>query len=218
MSEGDSSQGLEFRVILIIGSFDPETKQVLTNLKAELAAGLMSESWVALVLLVDDVDLYKVDAPGSTETYSIISERVVGGVSAYLSRNGRLIEAHDARFTTGTADDYIAEFAKTRLGGTTLKLPIFEKVAELANIMSAAFLVRHIELTRGGEYIELAFLIGSDRSSAAHIWFFKHEGVELSQMAWEILDKFGVQVRPYRREPDLYVEAIRVARYQTAHR
>jgi len=216
MSEGDGGEGLKFRVILIIGSFDPETKQVLTRLKAELSAGLMSEAWVALVLLVDDVDLYKVDAPGTTDTYSIISERSEGGLSAYVSKNGKLIEAHDARLLAGTSDDYIAEFAGTRFGGSVLKLPIFEKVAELASIMAAAFLVRHIELTRGGEYIELAFLIGSDKSSAARIWFFKHEGVELSQMAWEILDKFGVQVRPYRRETDLYLEAVRVARYQTA--
>jgi len=214
MTASSGARGLRFRVLLLLGSFDPETHRLLTALKEALAAGLMSEPWVSLVLLVDDVELYKVDTSLEGVSASIIVEKFDTDATLFLVRNGELEEAFDVPLGSSQLDAIVADYAKSRLDGTILKLPILEKVSELATVMAAAFVIRHQELTRGGEYIELAYLIGSDRASSAKIWFFKREGVDLSQMAWEILDKYGIQMRPYQHESQLLEEAIRVARYR----
>jgi hypothetical protein len=215
MTDDPAEKSLPFRVVLILGSFDPETKKILIESRQKLAQALMSEAWVSLVVLVDDVELYKVDIPHTSDAVSIIVEHESDRTSMFVVKNGKLDEAIDVVTGNKSVDTLVSEFVRQRMGGTILRLPVLEKVSQLANVMAAAFVIRHLELTRGGEYIELAFLIGCDRASSSRIWFFKREGIDLSQMAWEILDKFGVQMRPYKDENQLMEELVRVARYRT---
>lgn len=199
-------------MVLILGSYDHETKPALVTLKSCLASGLMSEEWTALVVLVDDIDVYKIDVPESTESLFVISETAETGLSLFVVRSRLLVDAVDMGRSTEDVDHVVAGFVSERYAGTVLKLPILDKVTVLASIMQVAFLVRHVELTRGGEYIELAYLIGLERASGGKLWFLKREGFELSSMAWEILDKFGVQMRSYINVEGMCAEALRVVR------
>lgn len=202
-------------MVLILGSFDKETKPALLALKSVLARGLMSEEWAALVVLLDDVEIYKLDVPDSAVSRFVISEAVDSGLSLFLISDRKFEDAVDIGTPGEETDAVVARFVRERFDGTVLKLGILDKVGVLAQIMEVAYLVRHVELTRGGEYIELAFLIGLERTSHGKIWFMKREGFDLSQMAWEILDKFGVHMRSYRDTDGLCAEALRIARYQS---
>ncbi len=72
-------------------------------------------------------------------------------------------------------------------------------------------MVRDQELTRGGEYIELGVLLsmGLDPSK---VYFFKKEGIDLSEMTWELLDQYKINMRPYKDPEFLSREAVRITR------
>jgi hypothetical protein len=74
-------------------------------------------------------------------------------------------------------------------------------------------LVRHKEETRGGEYIELAFLLGTGTLNSSKVFFLKKEGFDMSEMGWELLDFYGVNFRSYKDEDYLCNEMVRLIRY-----
>lgn len=71
-------------------------------------------------------------------------------------------------------------------------------------------MLRHRELTRGGEYIELVYLLGRGVLSPLKVYFFKKDGFNLSEMAWKIFNHHEVQFRSYTDEVGLNREAIRI--------
>lgn len=94
-----------------------------------------------------------------------------------------------------------------------MKLPILEKLKHLSFSASLLFLVRHRGLTRGGEYIELVYLLGESRMDPSKVYFLKKEGIDLSEMVKEILNRFRINFRSYRNENELCSEAISIAKY-----
>jgi len=91
-------------------------------------------------------------------------------------------------------------------------MPVLEKLQIVHDISLCTFILRHIEETRGGEYIELAYLL-TTRKRGEKIWFFKKEGIHLSVMVKELLDAWGVNFRTYKTVEDLIEEAVRIVRY-----
>jgi hypothetical protein len=90
--------------------------------------------------------------------------------------------------------------------------PIFEKFDILMRLAKAAFLIRHKEETRGGEYLELIHALF--RGHSKKVWFFKRNGLQLSAMLMEYLDKFKVNMRTYKDEKDLIAAIIRILKYE----
>jgi hypothetical protein len=80
-------------------------------------------------------------------------------------------------------------------------------------IAKAIFLVRQKEETRCGEYLELMHALF--RGHSEKIWFFKRNGIELSSMLMEYLDKFKVKMRTYKKEQDLTTTIVRILKYET---
>jgi hypothetical protein len=76
----------------------------------------------------------------------------------------------------------------------------------------AMFLLRDKEETRGGEYLELMHVLF--RGQAGKLWFLKREGITLSAMLMEYLDKYGVKMRTYNTENDLKQAVIRTLQYR----
>lgn len=56
------------------------------------------------------------------------------------------------------------------------------------------FLIRDREETRGGEYVELMHALFREHSNK--VWFFKREGIQLSAMLMEYLDKLKFTYDP----------------------
>ena len=77
--------------------------------------------------------------------------------------------------------------------------------------------VRDKELTRGGEYIELAYLTSRIRPEeiSERVWFFKREGVPISSMVKELLIDSGIRFRTYQDREDLVNEVMRIIYRQT---
>jgi hypothetical protein len=74
------------------------------------------------------------------------------------------------------------------------------------------FLLRDKEETRGGEYLELMHALF--RGHAEKIWFLKKNGITLSSMLMEYLDKYNIKMRTYQEDPDLKKAVIRTLQYQ----
>lgn len=200
------------RVILLLGSYDPRTRRILLELKERLSRGLVSLEETVLVLLLEDVEIYKAEAEGNEMT--VIAERYDDRASLFIFSGSSIIDATDLSIANDidtTTKDYLV----TNHGARTLmKLPLLEKLRHLSFSTSLVFLVRHHSLTRGGEYIELVYLLGSEgRMDPSKMYFFKREGIDLSEMVREILNRFGTNFRSYKDKDDLCDEAIRVAKY-----
>ncbi|OYT54371.1 MAG: hypothetical protein B6U76_07495 [Desulfurococcales archaeon ex4484_217_2] len=93
------------------------------------------------------------------------------------------------------------------------RLPILRKLQELAKFSKPILIVRERELTRGGEYVELAFLLleGTDTSKIVFLWNNK---VDISSMVKELLDACNFNFRPYSSEKELLDEVYRLIYYK----
>lgn len=199
------------RIILLLGSYDDQTKPVLARIKDRLAEAFVYHPEQVSSLLLDEVALYKFDM-GSRE-FTIFAERYEGGVTLSILDARRMIDAKDfpGKEIEGI-DEIISSYLIERYHKDAYtEFSLLEKLTELARLSSLVFFVRDQELTRGGEYIELGVLL-SLRIEPSKIHFFKREGLDLSEMAWEILDLYGINVRPYRDEGLLIREAVRITR------
>jgi len=92
------------------------------------------------------------------------------------------------------------------------RLPVFDKLDVLMRNAKVIFLLRDKEETRGGEYLELMHALF--RGHAEKIWFLKKNGIALSAMLMEYLDKYEVKMRTYQGRRDLDSAVIRTLKYQ----
>jgi hypothetical protein len=121
--------------------------------------------------------------------------------------NAEDITIKDANDITKEIKDYLG---KRYTITSFYSLPIIQTLEQLTRIASLMFVLRHHELTRGGEYIELVYLLGRGFLSPLKVYFLKKEGFNLSEMAWEIFNRHNVQFRSYTDEAGLNREAIRI--------
>ena len=119
----------------------------------------------------------------------------------------------DVKLKTHNSDETIYNYLKQNYGVRKVdKLSIFNKLDVLLKGAEAIFLLRYKEETRGGEYLELMHALF--RGHAGKIWFFYREGVMLSAMLMEYLDKYGIKMRTYITEQELNDALIRILKYQ----
>ena len=192
--------------ILLLGSFDPQTKAQIKSVKEEIAKTFSGENTYAFVL--DTVEIY---FSGNIEVLTeLISE---DRITLFIFQDNQLVEVYDITLEKMDVDTTVYNYLKKEYQITQLnKLPIFNKLDALMTSAKVIFLLRHREETRGGEYLELMHALF--RGHADKIWFLKKNDVELSAMLMEYLDKYGVKMRTYRGEKDLQNAVIRTLRYQ----
>jgi len=193
----------EVVLILLLGSYDPETKRILNIVKEEVAKYSTSFTEYIIPLLLEDVELYRCTVA------EIIVEKLDGRATAMIFEGGQLKDVRD--FDARTVDDVEKELK--RLGYSCIRSPVKEKLWQLAISSLLVFVIRHKELTRGGEYIELCFLLlGGLSPSKAYI--FIKSGVEISAMLEELIDYTKINLRYYRDEEHLAEIVRRVIYYE----
>ncbi|MCP8316663.1 MAG: hypothetical protein H3Z52_10580 [archaeon] len=94
-----------------------------------------------------------------------------------------------------------------------LEQPVLRKLQIIYDASLCTFLLRHKEETRGGEYIELAYLVITSKKSEK-VWFLKKEGILISTMVKELLDEWKINMRTYSNVEELIEEATRIVRYR----
>lgn len=192
-------------IILLLGSYDPQTKSHLETLREEIAKKFSGENVYSFLL--DDLEIY------SADLIEVLVESFDKNKAAlFIFKRGVLVESDQITLKNGL-DETIYRFLKEKYGVQKFrKTPIFTKFEALMGLAKALFLIRDREETRGGEYVELihAMLQGHSKK----IWFFKRNGVRVSAMLMEYLEKFRVKMRPYINQQDLVTGIIRILRYE----
>jgi hypothetical protein len=205
-----------FWVFLLLGSYDEATLQILKNTKEQVSQRLMNEADPVLILMLDTVDIYSIEISesGNTRKITVIAEKYDNKVAIFTLNAAMISDAIDINLkSTSDIDKLVKDYFRKKYEVISFtKLAILPKLKVLASAASMVFLVRDREETRGGEYIELVFMLGSSLASGAYTYLLKKEGIALSEMAWEILAEYGVSYRSYDRMNDLFVEITRLTR------
>ena len=192
--------------ILLLGSFDPQTKPILANAKEEIVKTFSGENVFALML--DTLEIYTAD---DMEVLTELSAEKT--ITLFIFQNSQLIDMVDVKQKDQDADKTVYDYLKENYTIKKIdKLPIFNKLDILMRDATAIFLLRHKEETRGGEYLELMHALF--RGHANKVWFLKRNGIALSAMLMEYLDKYGVKMRIYSEEKDLNDALTRILKYQ----
>jgi len=157
--------------------------------------------------LLDNVEIYY------SEIVQVLAELSnEDKATFFIFQDSQLIDVYDVNLKNGL-DETVYNFLKEKYGVQRVnKQPIFEKFNLLMRLAKAIFLIRHKEETRGGEYLELMHALFSGHSEK--VWFFKKNGLQLSTMLMEYLDKFRVNMRTYTDEQSLTSATVRILKYE----
>jgi len=150
----------------------------------------------------------------SSGDMEVLAELFSGNrISLFIFQNDQLVDTDDLELEKEGTDTTVYNYLKDRYGISELsRLPIFNKLDVLMRTAKVIFLLRDKEETRGGEYLELMHALF--RGHAEKIWFLKKNGIALSAMLMEYLDKYEVKMRTYQGRRDLESAVIRTLKYQ----
>jgi len=192
-------------IVLLLGSYDPRTKAHLETLKEEIAKNFSGENVYSFLL--DELEIY------SAGMIQVLAELVnKDKVTLFLFHNGTLADVYDIKLKDNL-DESVYSFLKEKYEIQSFsKEPIYSKFNDLMRLARVIFLVRDREETLGGEYVELMHALFQGHSEK--VWFFKRNGVRVSAMLMEYLDKFRVNMRHYVKQQDLAAGIIRILRYE----
>lgn len=174
-------------------------------LKEEIAKGFSGEN--VYTVLLDNVEVYFAD------TIQVLVELLnTKRVTLFIFKDNVLSDVYDIDLKNGL-DETVYSFLKEKyVVKKIVKEPVFNKFSNLMRLAKTIFLIRDKEETRGGEYVELIHAISQGHSDK--VWFLKRNGVRLSAMLMEYLDKFKVNMRTYNDKQDLITEVTRILKYE----
>lgn len=193
-------------VVLLLGSYDPQTKACMEIVKEELVKSFSGERVCALVL--DRLEIYE------TGIVQVLTELFDDDkVTLFVFQNAQLVDIEDIKLEKSGLDASVYTFLKEKYEVEQInRITIFDKLDVLMRIAGAIFLLRHKEETRGGEYLELMHALF--RGHSGKIWFFRRDEIELSTMLLEYLDRHKVIMRTYKKEQDLIESIVRAVKYR----
>jgi hypothetical protein len=192
--------------ILLLGSYDEETKKVLCFAKDELADRF--QRYCCTTLLLENIDMFVSLMPDIHDYWVIIEKKDEGGTVIAMNRKKQPIEIVEFK------DE--KEF-RSRLGkdsGNTIDLRRFRKVEQiekvelLNNWADLVYLVRELESTRGGEVVELVYLLLhqsltlSKRDPFKYEFFF-NRNIPISSMIKEIVSNYKINPTDYSNVQEL---------------
>ena len=204
---------MEPKIILLLGSFDEETKEVLNAVKNDVLK--LFSGLDLYCFLLDDLELYA-SADGG---YGVLIERYNrDSITVFLfDRERKLLHTEDIKLTSDNIELETYEFLESWCNKMDRVLPqnlithtILMKLELLFRASKIILLIRHKEKTRGGEYIELAYGISKYHDK---FYFFAKNDLSLSVMVDEILKKFNVQKRNYIDNKDLIEQIVDIIKH-----
>jgi hypothetical protein len=192
-------------IVLLLGSYDKQTKNILERLKEEIAKVFGGK---VFAFLLDNLEIY------ITNQFEILAEIEKNHrITLYFFENSSLQNVQDLPLKISeNPDQKIYNYLNGTYGITKFeKKPIANKYDLLTLFAAEIFLIRHKAETRGGEYVELMHVLFSDKSEK--LWFFKNTSIVISSMLEEYLDMFRVKIREYQNLTELKNCVTRIVRY-----
>ena len=179
------------RILLLLGSYDPETKKILYRAREHVARSITEDVYA---FLLDELEVYKGADPSGDEVTVIVEKG--DEPAAMIVRNTEVVDY--IVISPEEADN--AERLRERLEGMGYRLRdrlrVIEKLEALAKTAAAVLLIRHREETRCGEYIELTFLLDKG-VEPDKVYFLWRREVKLSWMLRELVIEYGFRVLDY---------------------
>lgn len=194
-------------IVLLLGSYDQQTKNILEKLKEEIAKVFNGK---VFGFLLDNLEIY------ITNHFEILAEIEKNyRITLYFFENSSLQNVQDLPLKIGeNPDQKIYNYLNDNYAITKFeKKTIANKYDLLTFFAVEIFLIRHKAETRGGEYVELMHILFADKSKK--LWFFKNTSIVISAMLEEYLDMFRVKIREYQNFEDLKICVTRIVRYST---
>ena len=201
--------------ILLLGSYDKKTKEILHHLRKDLNGTF--ERYSPIPLLLENID-FLVPLTAQASVYTLIIERQEGGRgTAYILENQTKPVAiidflNEIDFTNKIGiKSHVLDFPQLR------KLPELEKVSKLAEWADLIYFVRHLESTHGGELVELTYLIMQQAHSPSYrdplkYEFFYKKGIEISTMIREIVDLSKIDTIEYNNYNTLWEKVLEITK------
>ena len=193
-------------ILVLLGSYDPTTKRLLYSLKEEVVKAYAGSGVTVYAFILESLTVYEL-SNNSVLFLENIGERLF---TAYFLVNGVLEDIIELK---GELNDVLLQVENRYGVRVRRKVRELDKLRLLADYpYSLLIFLREKELTRGGEYIELAYLVSRLRPEEVYkrAWFFKREGIPISTMVKELLTDFKIQYRTYSSDEELIEEVLRV--------
>ncbi len=176
--------------ILLLGSYDDITRTILHKLRKDLNERF--ERYACTTLLLENMDIHVSLRPGLHD-YSVFFEKEGenAGAVTLIKEKTKPIE----RIEYKSEQEYQQSIGS---GSGSIDFKHFRKVPELekASILNdwadLVYLIKQLELTRGGELVELTYLLHRHRGGKSVVdplkyeFFYKKE-IEISTMVKEIV-------------------------------
>ena len=142
-SLGKPEKGAKPKLIILLGSYDVKTLNLMKHVKESILEKFGDED--IYCILLEDVDVYL------TDKVEVLTERWAGKITLWVFRGTTLVDLVDVK-----VGETIENFLRANYQTTIVrKVPIFEKLRLLATVGWLLLVLRHQELTRGGEWVEL---------------------------------------------------------------
>jgi hypothetical protein len=188
--------------ILLLGSYDSETRRILYKVKDEInKLSTYYDEYLLIPLLLENVEVYRVvkeDRVGLA-----ILERYAENLWSLMIVIEGKIEVYDD--VEGGSLEEVEEVTEKTYGLRWTRLQLLEKFRYLASMMAGGGLImviRHVELARCGELIELTFLL-REGVPADVIRVLVNQEINVSSMLLELLRMYRIYWERYRDEEEL---------------
>lgn len=193
------------KIILILGSYDPETKTLLYRVKEYICISFTEDIYP---LLLEEVEMYR-----CTDDHLVLVERIDNMCTVHIYKTPlglKDIYSFECEDYTSTLENILLERYDIEVKE---KVPVLEKLNILARISELTFIIRDKELTRGGEYVELTFLLDQGLDPR-DVYFLVNRSIGFSSMLKELLDCYNFNFRVYSNVEELLEEVHRIIYYR----
>ncbi len=201
-SQGSIIIGPQTIWILLLGSYDSETRRILYKVKDEInKLSTYYDEYLLIPLLLENVEVYRVvkeDRVGLA-----ILERYAENLWSLMIAIEGKIEVYDD--VEGGSLEEVEEVIEKTYGLRWTRLQLLEKFRYLASMVAGSGLIiviRHVELARCGELIELTFLL-REGVPVDVIRVLVNEEINVSSMLLELLRMYRVYWERYGDEEEL---------------
>ncbi len=183
-------------IVPILGSYDPETKNILYRVKEEIAKlSTILEDIDLLPLLLEEAEIYLGEQKGQActimvEKYSENKYTLIFIEKPSVIKDVVDIEAHSLEELEEKLEhDYSISFLT--------RVPIYEKLRLLAKD-SITIVIRHKEETRCGEIVEVLLLLAKPHLRPKIVYFMYNDKIKLSYMVSQLLRAVGIAFFKYK--------------------
>jgi hypothetical protein len=186
--------------MMILGSYDKTTKRLMHSIQPPLIRQY-TDNKLMVYLLEDLITFDAIDIESGKTAMVVLDKSNEFQMTFFVFTDNEIVEsdtlysAYDESVVTG--------YLQQQYGITVTRTSsLLDALEFLCRLSIGTVVIRHEELTRGGELVELCVLVIRGYPSS-RLLFARQKEIELSSMLKELLDKYRVKSFPYKTGQEL---------------